>query len=290
MSASPPSTDVRRAVLFALAGEGLLTLMDTVIKLLTARYPTFQITFLRFAFGSIFAVALWLWYRPGLPSRDALKYHGLRAGLAVITASCFFYGLSKVPLADAMALSFLSPLFIVLLGVVFLKERFDSKIGVALAGGMIGMIIIVSGQAGAGSYGGDSLFGYIAITAAAVCYALVIVLLRARATIDPIPVIILLQNVLPAILLAPAGAYVWTPLTRSDAALFALIGLLGVSGHLCITNAFARAEAARLAPIHYTILLWGILFGVLFFQEWPTLLTLLGAACIVAATLITRKT
>lgn len=280
---------LRRAVLLALAGEGILTLMDTLIKTLTPRYPTFQITFLRFASGSVIAVLLWLWLRPGLPSRDALRYHSLRAVLGVITATCFFYGLSKVPIAEAMALSFLSPLFIALFGVVLLKERFDPRIGIALAGGLVGMAIIVSGQYSGGAYTTETLKGVAAITVAAVCYALVVVLLRARANVDPIPVIIMLQNVLPAVPLAPAAAYVWTPLAGNDALLFGLIGCLGVAGHYFIANAFKRAEAARLAPVHYAILVWGILFGYLFFGDVPTVATLIGATIIVAATLLTQK-
>jgi drug/metabolite transporter (DMT)-like permease len=288
-SAEPASSLLRRAVLFGLAGEGVLTLMDTLIKTLTPRYPTFEITFLRFACGSVFAVALFAATRPGWPSRDALRYHGLRAVLVVITASCFFYGLSKVPIAEAMALSFLSPLFMALFGVVLLKERFDSRIAMALAAGLVGMAVIVSGQYGGGSYSLDTVKGAAAITMAAFCYSLVVVLLRARASIDPIPVIILLQNLLPAVILAPAAAYVWTPIAGEDLAWFFVIGFLGVFGHWLITNAFARAEAARLAPIHYSILVWGILFGILFFGEYPGLYTLLGASLIVIASFITQK-
>lgn len=281
--------DLRRAVLLACAGEGILTLMDSLIKLMTPRYPTFQITFLRFACGSVVAIALWLILRPGLPSRDALRFHGLRAVLVVVTATSFFYGLAKVPVAEAMALSFLSPVFIALLGVVLLKERFDRRIAVALAGGLVGMAIIVFGQAQGGTYGGDALIGALAITLAAISYSLVVVLLRVRAQIDPVAIIILLQNVLPALLVAPAGLSVWTPLAGQDLALFGAVGCLGVAGHFCLAHAFARAEAARLAAVHYTILVWGILFGVLFFGDWPTPFTLAGAACIVAATVAARR-
>jgi S-adenosylmethionine uptake transporter len=285
----PPAPDLSRAVLFAFAGEGVLSLMDTLIKLLTARYPILQITFMRFACGSLVALLLWTAMSRQLPTRDALRFHGLRAVLAVVTASAFFYGLSKVPVAEAMALSFLSPLFIALFGVLILKERFDSRIGIALAGGLIGMAVIVYGQAGRASYGSGAFEGAAAITLSAICYALVIILLRARATVDPIPVIVLLQNILPACLLIPAGLWVWTPVAPWDLMLFLLVGCLGVCGHLLITNAFARAEAARLAPIHYTVLLWGIIFGAIFFGDWPGPYTLFGAACIVAATLITRR-
>jgi S-adenosylmethionine uptake transporter len=280
---------LRLAVVLALAGEGVLTGMDTIIKGLTARYPTFEIAFLRFACGSVFAAAYYL--AAGRPSitDQALRYHSLRAVLVVITASSFFYALSVLPIADAMALSFLSPLFVVLFGVMLLGERFTPSIAMALAAGIAGMLVIVGGQLGAGTYPVGALGGVAAVVVSAVTYALVIVLLRARAGVDPIPVIVLLQNVLPALLLAPLAFTVWLTPTPRDWALFFVCGLLGVSGHLLITNAFKRAEAARLAPVHYTVLPWGIFYGWLVFGDVPGLTTLFGAGLIVVATLIAQR-
>ena len=66
----------------------------------------------------------------------------------------------------------------------------------------------------------------------------------------------------------------------TDLALFVLIGALAVAGHFLLAHAFARAEAARLAPLHYTTLVWGMAFGYLMFAEIPTALTLAGAILI----------
>src|SRR5215510_6788535 len=96
-------------VVLAVVAEGLLTLMDAMIKELSPRYPTLQIAFLRFAFGMIGAIVYALWTRPGRPTREATFYNGLRAVLVVLTATSFFYALSLLPLADAIALSFIAP-------------------------------------------------------------------------------------------------------------------------------------------------------------------------------------
>jgi drug/metabolite transporter (DMT)-like permease len=283
------SATLRRAVWLGVAGEGILTAMDTVVKGLTTRYPIFEIAFLRFTMGTVVALLVVAVLRPGLPTRDALRVHSLRAFLSVLTAITFFYGLSKMPLAEAMALSFLSPLFIALFGVVLLKERFDSLIGIALAAGIAGMLIIVSGQFSGATYSTETLKGAAAITISAIGYGLVIVLLRARATIDPLPLIVVLQNIGPALLLAIPAMLVWQTPTPADLGLFLVVGLLGVGGHTCLANAFARAEAARLAPVHYTILLWGIVFGYLAFGDIPGITTLIGAALIAAATLLSQR-
>ena len=286
---SAQRAQLRRAVLLAVAGEGVLTFMDALVKSLTPRYPTFEIAFLRFAMGSVVAAAFFAWQRPGWPSAASVRYNSLRSALIVITAVTFFYALAQLPMAECMALSFVSPLFMALFGVVLLKERFDARIGVALVAGLIGMAIIVGGQLAGGSWSREALLGAGAVLISAVTYALVIVILRARATIDPLPTIVLFQNVGPALLLALPAAAVWVMPSGRDFVLFAVIGVLGVTGHSLLTTAFAKAEAARLAPVHYVVLVWGTLFGALFFGDYPGLTTLIGAAFIVLATLVTQK-
>lgn len=286
---STQSRTLRLAVLLAFAGEGVLTLMDTLIKDQTARYGLVQVTFLRFLFGAVVATAVVAIMRPRIPGPEALRFHGLRAFLSIFTASTFFYGLSKLPVAEAMAIGFLSPLFMVAFGVLLLKERFDAKIGLGLAAGIAGMIVIVSGHLGSGTYTIEALKGALSIVVSAVLYGLVVIMLRARVNLDPIPVIVFMQSAIPAAILAIPAWFFWQPLAMHDAGRFAVIGALAIGGHFLIANAFKRAEAARLAPIHYTILLWGMLYGYLFFGEVPALATLAGAALIASAALIIQR-
>src|SRR5262245_60638654 len=98
---SAPPVSLVRLVLLAVAAEGLLTLMDAMIKWLSARYPTLQIAFLRFGFGLIGAAIYAAWSRPGWPTREATLFNGLRAVIIVLTATTFFYALAQLPLADA---------------------------------------------------------------------------------------------------------------------------------------------------------------------------------------------
>lgn len=278
-----------RAILLAVAGDGLLSLMDAIIKSTTTRYPTFQIAFLRFSSGLVWASLLLVLVRPGWPSRETIVYNATRSVLVVITATSFFFALSQLPLADAVALSFLSPIFIALFGAVFLKELIDSRIAFALLTGFAGMLLIAGARVGTGAYTTGAIYGTAACVVSAVAYALTLVLLRARARRDALSIIVWFQNLGPAVLLAPAAALVWTPPTLEDLGLFTLIGLIGVAGHLLLASAFARAEAARLAPIHYTTLVWGVVFGYLFFSDLPAPATLAGAALIVLGTIVTHR-
>lgn len=282
-------TQAARAALLVVLGDGVLTLMDSLIKGLSARYPTFEIALLRFAAGSIWALVLLAILRPPMPSWHSLKANGLRSLLVVVTATSFFYALAKLPLAEAVALSFLSPLFITLFGVVLLKETVDRRVLVALATGVVGMLLIASGSIGQQERGPDVMLGIAAALVAMVSYALNIVLLRTIAMRDPAITIVAFQHFGPALLLAAPASAVWVVPSLSDLQLFLLVGALGVSGHLMLAHAFARAQAATLAPLQYTTLVWAILFGWLFFHDVPPLTTLAGAGLIVAGTLATQR-
>src|SRR5262249_34075523 len=280
---------LKRAALLAVIAEGILTLMDAIIKILNTRYPIFEIAFLRFVSGSLWATLVLASARPGWPSRQAVLFNASRAILSVLTATSFFYALSQLPLAECMALSFLSPLFMVLFAAFLLRESINIRIGIGLVGGILGMLVIVGGRLGASEYAAGAGWGAAAAVGSAIVYALLIVTLRARATIDPLPTIVLFQNLGPAILLALPAFYTWTAPSASDLAIFGLIGLLGVFGHALMVRAFANAEAASLAPVHYVTLVWGMIYGLIFFGDWGGITTLVGALIIVAATLITRQ-
>jgi S-adenosylmethionine uptake transporter len=283
----PPS--LARLVLLAVAAEGLLTLMDALIKLLSARYPTLQIAFLRYLFGLGGALVYAAWVRPGWPSREAALHNSGRALVIVVMAVSFFYALGKLPLADAVALSFISPVLTALMGAAVLGERLDWRIAVALVAGFGGMLLIVGGSLGTTRYDGDALLGAAAVLLSAVGYSINLIMLRHRATRDPLAQIVLFQNLGPAVVLAVPGILVWTATTPFDLALFALIGTLGVVAHTMLAHAFARIEAARLAPIGYLTLVWAAFFGFLFFAEVPGLATVAGAALIVVGTLFSQR-
>src|SRR5262245_42014296 len=239
MPPAPAAPPLARLALLAVAAEGLLTLMDALIKLLSARYPTLQIAFLRYGFGLIGATLYAAWSRPGWPTREAVLYNGIRAVVIVITATAFFFALGRLPLADAIALSFISPVLTALFGVSLLGERLDWRIGVALAAGFLGMLLIVGGKIGGAGLSSEALVGAVAVVVSAIGYALNVIVLRHRATRDPLAQIVLFQNLGPTLILALPMLWVWIPLTSADAALFAAIGAIGVTAHTVLAHAFA---------------------------------------------------
>jgi drug/metabolite transporter (DMT)-like permease len=277
----------RLAIAEALAGLALLCAMDALIKGVAQRFPVFEVAFARYLFGSLLILGLAAVARPGWPSAETLRANGLRALLVVITATTFYYALARLPLAETIALSFLSPIFVALAANLVLGETIDRRIVSGLGAGFAGMLVIVAGQTGL-SFGG-SFSGVAAVLVSAVTYALSMVLLRARARTDPVVTIVTIQNVAPAAILLVPALLVWQQPSPADWDVLTLLGTLGVLGHLLMARAYAKAQAARLAPLEYTALLWASLFGFAFFGEVPTPTTLAGAALIIGGAVVASR-
>ncbi|WP_230531218.1 DMT family transporter [Microvirga roseola] len=272
----------------AAAGIAVLSIMDAVIKGMSAFYPTFQVAFLRFACGTLIVTGVVAVMRPGWPSRETVVANAFRSVIAVVTAVSFFYALGQLPLAETLVLSFLSPMFIALFGLLMLKERVDARIIGAIAIGFAGTLIVVLGQTEE-AQSARSWAGVGAALLSAVTYALSLVLLRQRAQRDKFLHIVVFQNVGPALLVAPFAVFVWQPLDLWHLAWFLVMGVLGFSGHMLMVTAYAKAEAARLAPLEYTALIWAVLIGYGVFAEIPTWATLGGGILIVAAAMLTSR-
>lgn len=276
------------AVAFRAAlGIALLTAMDGLIKGQMQQHPFIVALFMRFLMGGLCALAVLAIVRPRRPTRESLIGNVARVPLVVLTAGSFFYSVSVLPLAEALTLSFLAPVFVALLGGLLLKEKIDKRILQALGFGLAGMLVMVwprlQGHVSGASLGvGAALFS-------AVSYAFNLILLRRIALKEHPTIIVAFQNVGPAVCLAVPAALAFVPMTLTDLAAYLFAGVLGVAGHLTLTSAYARAAASRLAPIEYTALIWASLLGFFIFGEVPLYTTYLGALLIVAGAIAVSR-
>ena len=287
--AGPRWLDHVSPVLIAAVAIGILTVMDATIKEATARYSPLQVAFLRFVFGAGFALMLAVMFRAGWPSAESIRVNALRGVLVSMTAALFFFTLSVLPLADAIGVSFASPFFVVLFGALILGEKLDRRIWAGLGLGFLGMLVMLGGQIGRSSYSDAAWLGAMAAVGSALTYALAMVLLRARAQKDSILAVVFLHSLVPAFLLSVPAYLVWRTPGTADILLFAAMGALGCAGHIGLATAFFRAEAARLAPVEYTALVWGALIGFAVFGEVPSLPTLAGVGLIIAGTWLNSR-
>lgn len=285
--AATARNDTLPLLIGALAAASFIS-MDSVIKLLAVRFDALQLGFFRFAGGSVFAIALWLWKRSPLPTREAWKLHALRSALLLCSLLSYFFALTQLPLVQAVTISYLAPIFVAVLAIPVLNERPKGSIWLALAAGLGGVLIsaLPELRASLSGVGVTHLLGMAGAAGSAVSFAGVMLLARRQSGTDSIWTILLVQSVLPLLLLTGPAAWRWQPILGSDVALILLAGGLGTLGLLCLTHAFTRLEASRVAPLEYTGLVWATALGYLLFGEVPTLTTLASAALIVGGCLL----
>ena len=269
--------------------------MDTLIKLISPRYDALQLTFFRFASGSLFALALWLWRRTPMPDGAAAwRMHGLRCGLLLISLVGYFHALTQLPLAQAVSISYLSPIFVSLLAVFVLHERPSRWIWLALALGLAGVAVTVwpelSAPRAAGAAGSARqsarLWGVASAALSTVAFSGVMILARHQAQRDSLWTILLLQNLLPAALLLLPALLSWRPLAPADLGPILLAGVFATVGLLSLTWAFTHLEASRVAPLEYSSIVWAALLGFAVFGEVPSATTAVSAALIVSGCLL----
>jgi S-adenosylmethionine uptake transporter len=262
--------------------------MDSVIKLLALRYDTLQLTFFRFAAGSVFALPLWLWHRTPLPTATAWRLHMVRSVLLLGSLLGYFHALALLPLALAVTISYLAPVFVAVLAVPLLRERPSPSVWLAMSIALAGVSISVAPDLAGGfdRMSTTRLVGIASAAAAALAFAGVLLLARRLAHRDSIWTILLIQSLLPLLLLAAPTAWRWQPVWPGDIGLILLAGALGTLGLLGVTYAFTRLEASRLAALEYTSFVWAALLGYLLFDEIPGLTTAASALLIVGGCLL----
>jgi S-adenosylmethionine uptake transporter len=268
--------------LVGVLGIALFSAMDAVMKGLVLAIGTVATMFWRNLVGVILSGAIYLPTRARWPTAEALRVHVARGLLSTVMGLLFFWGLGRVPLAQAVALAFIAPLIALYLAAVLLHEQVSRRIVAASLVAFAGVIVIFVGQARA-DLGRDATIGSLAVLASAVCYALNIVIMRHQALIALPKEITFFQSVIVTILLGAAVPFVGLPRPSPDQWMWLTIAAtLAITSMLLLSWAYARAEASYLATTEYTAFLWASLLGWLVFSEPLSPATLAGAVLIVA--------
>lgn len=283
-----PPVSATLPLLAAAASAASFIGMDATVKLLAHRFDALQLTFLRFAAGSLFALPLWLWFRPALPSRANWPLHALRCALLLLALVSYFHALTVLPLVQAVAVGYTAPIVISCLAIVVLRERPSRWIWLALAMGAAGVGVSLWPELSNTHLPGSAqrIEGLLSVAFSVLCYSGVVILARHQAQRDALWSILLVQNLLPTAVMAVPMAWRWQPMAAADAGPVLLMGLLATLGLLGITWAFSRVEASRAAPVEYTGFVWAALLGWLLFGEVPSPWTLGTAGLIVAGCLL----
>lgn len=266
-----------QALLFMLASTLILASMHGLVRLLSGELHPFVIVFFRNAFGLL--AILPLLARHGLPSlrTNNKKLHLFRALVGIIAMMFFFYGLSKVPLANATALSFSTTLFATVSAAVFLRETVRIRRWLAIIVGLIGVLIVL--RPNFTDFNNYSLL----LVVAAIAWGTSVTIVKKLTQTESSFTIVALMSTSLTILSVPFAWYFWE--TPSVSELFALlaVGAMATAGHLLMTEALKRSDVGIVMSIDFTRLIWTSLIGIWFFSEPLEQHTVIGALIIFGA-------
>ncbi|MBI1188243.1 MAG: EamA family transporter [Alphaproteobacteria bacterium] len=270
--------------LILVAGILVLSGMDATIKFLSQTNHTLVVTLGRYVVGAAFAAVIWVHAgRPAITG-SMWRAHMVRGGVIAISAVSFFWSLTVLPLAEAVALSFFYPLIVPFVAAALIGEPVRGASVAAAALGFVGVIVAMQG-APSPTQSPLYYWGVAAVILAASTFAVSIALMRARARADGAPIVGVMATLIPGLIIAGPAIALAPPPRLEDWPYFLLMGVLAAGGMYLMARAYAAAEAQQLAPIHYSELLWASLIGYFVFQEVPRPQVLLGAVVIIAACL-----
>jgi drug/metabolite transporter (DMT)-like permease len=239
--------------------------LDSIVKHLAQTYPVVLLMWARWMF-QVLGTAVWLGPRMKLDlfRTRRLKLQIVRGITIVVSGLLFMSALKSMPLADATALNYTSPVLVVLIARFYLRERLTPMRIAFIVAGITGMLLIV--QPGSEIFRGASLL----VLVAACVYASYQILTRLVADEDPrvtlfypaLVSIVLMTPLLPFLHIRPNMPW-------GDALLVCAAGLLGTLGHFLFILAFQRAPASALTPFTYMQLVFAMVLGWLLFDDLP---------------------
>ena len=270
---------LRRALpLFLLAGLFFSTL-DATAKYLVRDHSLFLIVWARYA-GQMLVVMPIAWHRGGggFWRTRHLRLQLVRSLFLVVATAAFFGALRFLPLAEGSAISFLAPIFAIVLSMPVLGERPTRARWTAAIAGFVGILILVR----PGSAVFHPATGLLVL--AALSNALYQLLTRKLPNDGPYTTLFYTALVGTAGL-SLALPFVETPsdVTLRDVFFLVLLGLLAGLGHWMLINAFLMAPASLIAPFTYLQMIWATLYGYLVFGQLPDGISAIGMAIIVAS-------
>lgn len=267
---------------------GTFAAMDAFMKALSIDMGAYNAILWRTCIVVTLAGLLFFSLRSRWPARSNLRIHIWRGLVVSLMAFLFFWGLAYVPLAEAIALSFIAPLITLYLAAVLLSEDIGTRAIFASVLGFGGAIIIVAGQL-SGNMDSKMAPGIAAILLSAVLYAYNLILQRQQALIaDPVEIALFQNATMLGVYLCLAPWFAVVPDVSQVPALTAA-AVLSLTSLLLISWAYGRAEAKTLIPVEYTAFVWAAILGWLIFGEVVTLISVAGTSLIVMGCLMAMR-
>ena len=294
-----PVDRTREGIVILMTGLFFFSFQDIIVKLLSDRYNVLQIVFTRTCIALFFLILIGLL----TIGRDALFAKQPRLlllkGGATFFAFLFYYlAIPSLPLADIVAIAFMSPILMTVLSVFVLKETVGPRRWIAIFLGFIGVLIVVGPSGNIVNLGALLAFG------CACAYAISSILTRFIDQGDQ-PITIAIYSMFMFLVISGAMAVIvanmdsqqvadpsiqflfreWIMPTPKEMLMLFLIGCIATVGFYCLGRAYLVAPASHVAPFEYSYIVWAVILSFLFFDEVPKITTLVGVTILVTSSL-----
>lgn len=285
---SVAATNPIRGISFKILSVMLFLMMQTCIKSAGADIPAGQITFYRSAFALV-PILLYLAWLKDLPGAFYTRNpfgHFKRGVLGILSMACGFYGLVHLPMPDAIALGYASPLMAVIFAALVLREKIRVYRWTAVFFGMVGVIVILFPKLTLlreGGFGSSEGMGAISVLMAAILAGLAMIQVRQLVASEKTATIVVYFSLTGAALSLFSLPFGWVSLGLTDTLLLIACGVFGGVAQLFLTESYRHAEVSTIAPFEYSSIIIGIAISYVMFGDVPTLTMLVGTAIVVSA-------
>ena len=264
--------------LFALIAYAVFSTHDLAVKFLGGSYSPFQLIF----FSTLFTFPLVTFMLMRDPTEGHLRpvhpwWMAVRVVAATFTGISVFYAFSVLPMAQVYVVLFASPMLITLMSIPILGERVGMHRLIAVLIGLVGVIVVL--RPGSAPLG----LGHLAAIAGAFFHALASIIVRKIGREERSAVLMLYPMAANFVIAGSILGFVYQPMPVLHLGGMAVISALGFTGGLFLIAAYRRGDAATVAPMQYSQLVWAIVFGAFLFDEPVDTATMIGGAIIIAS-------
>lgn len=276
-----------RGLLWSVAAGFLFNLLNGTMRWVTLQVDPLQAQFLRYLMGLLVLLPLLAWR--GLAAWKPQNVGGqfARGALHTVGLVLWFLALPHIALADTTAIGFTTPIFIMIGAWIFFREPMRWERWLATLAGFAGVLIVVGPKLSLGAAGGAGIGGgwHFVMLLSAPVFAASFLMTKALTRYENASVILLWQSISVSVFSLPLALWVWQPLSAGQWLAFLLAGVLGSTGHYCLTRAIQAADISSTQSAKFLDLVWSAAIGWLAFADVPTRSTLIGGALICAATI-----
>ena len=250
------------------------SIMHGLVRFVSEVLPPFQIAFFRNVFGLAFLLPLLMRSRFAVLRTKQIGLHALRGVINMAAMLMFFTALSISPIAKVTALGFTAPIFMAILAVLVLGERFRIYRWSAIFLGFVGMLIILR----PGLVAIDT--GALLVTGSAALWAVAMIIIKIQSRTESSLTIVAYMGIFLGVFSIAPALWVWQPFGLKTLGLMVLIGLFGSIAQMAISQSLKETDPTALMPFDFLKLIWTAMIGAWFFAEIPDIYTWIGATVI----------